>query len=86
MCLIFELLYKLGIRVGEIAKTMVKDINKEGIITFKEKNQKKIKRKHSDKLLQKIIFQISSYNLKMIFYFIIITKINLMIKEQIILV
>ena len=82
MCLIFELLYKLGIRVGEIAKTMVKDINKEGIMTFGEKNQKKIKRKHSDKLLQKINFQISSYNLKMIFYFIIITKINLMIKEK----
>ena len=42
MCLIFELLYNFGIRVCTIAKTMVKDINKEeGIITIKEKKSKK---------------------------------------------
>lgn len=43
---------------------MVKEINKEGIITFKEKNQKKIKRKLSEKLLQKINILISNQNLK----------------------
>ena len=35
-----RLLYKFGIRVGTIAKKMIKDINKEGIITIKEKIKK----------------------------------------------
>ena len=64
MCLIFELLYKFGVRVGAIAKVKVKDINKEGIITFKEKNQKIIIRKLTDTLLLKINYLISIYKLK----------------------
>ena len=37
---IFELLYKFGVRVGAISKIKVKDINEEGVIIFREKNQK----------------------------------------------
>ena len=62
--IIFELLYKFGIRVGAIAKLKVKDIDHDGIITFNEKNQKKPKRKLSANLLQKIKYLISVYNLK----------------------
>lgn len=46
ICLIFELLYKFGVRVGSISKIKVKDINSEGIITFNEKNQKKAKKEN----------------------------------------
>ena len=61
---IFELLYKFGIRVGAISKIKVMDINEEGVIIFHEKNQKKPKRNLSEKFYQKIKYLISINKLK----------------------
>ena len=49
---LFELLYKFGIRVGAISKLKVKDIENDGTIIFHEKNNKIIKRKLKEKLFK----------------------------------
>ena len=61
---IFEILYKFGVRVGAISKAKIKDISEEGIITFYEKNEKIAKRKLGKKLIQKLNFLISINHLK----------------------
>lgn len=57
---LFELLYKFGIRVGAISKLKVKDIENDGTIIFHEKNNKIIKRKLKEKLFEKIKLLIKS--------------------------
>ena len=51
--LIFELLYKFGIRVGAISKLKFDDILDDRTIIFNEKTNKIIKRKFKGKLLEK---------------------------------
>lgn len=43
--IIFEILYKFGIRVGAIEKLKIEDFAEDGTIIFNEKNNKIIKRK-----------------------------------------
>lgn len=59
---LFELLYKIGIRVGAISKLKVCDIEEDGTIIFHEKNNKTIKRKLKQKLFEKIKLLIKSNN------------------------
>lgn len=54
LSLIFELLYKFGIRVGAISKLKVDDILDDRTIIFNEKNNKTIKRKLKEKLFEKL--------------------------------
>lgn len=54
LSLIFELLYKFGIRVWAISKLKVDDILDDRTIIFNEKNNKIIKRKLKEKLFEKL--------------------------------
>ena len=63
-CLIFELLYKFVIRIEAIAKIKVMDIDEHGVITFREKNQKRPKRNLREILLRKIKYLIINKQIK----------------------
>ena len=54
LIIIFEILYKFGVRVGAISKLKVKDLSDDGILIFHEKNKKVIKRKLKLKLFEKL--------------------------------
>ena len=54
MSVIFEILYKFGIRVSAIAKLKVKDLGEDGSIIFHEKNKKIILRKLKNNLFNKL--------------------------------
>ena len=52
--ILFELLYKFGVRISALAKLKVSDLSKEQVLVFQEKNKKIIKRKLRDKLYNKL--------------------------------
>lgn len=54
LSVIFEILYKFGIRVSAIAKLKVKDLCDDGTIVFHEKNQNIIQRKLKLNLFNKL--------------------------------
>lgn len=54
LLILFELLYKFGVRVGALSKLKVKDLSDEGILEFHEKNKKIVKRKLRPKLIEKL--------------------------------
>ena len=53
--ILFEILYKFGVRISALAKLKVNDLSKNQVLVFKEKNKKIIKRKLKDKLYNKLI-------------------------------
>ena len=52
--ILFELLYKFGVRVGALSKLKVKDLSEDGVLIFHEKNNKSITRKLKNKLNEKL--------------------------------
>ena len=64
MFILFEILYKFGVRVGSLSKLKVKDLSEDGTLLFHEKNNKIIKRKLSKKLNEKLIKLIRANDLK----------------------
>jgi integrase len=62
--IIFEILYKFGVRISAIAKLKVKDLYENKLIIFHEKNQKIIQRKLKYKLFNKLKKLIKNNSLK----------------------
>lgn len=69
--IIFEILYKFGVRVGAVSKLKVNDISDDKTMIFHEKNNKVLKRHLKDKLYEKIVklIKVNSLNINdYIFY------------------
>ena len=65
LSIIFEILYKFGIRVSALAKIKVQDISEDGMIIFHEKNQKIVKRQLKTQLFNKLKQLIKIHSLKL---------------------